>query len=77
MDHKPYGWPKETTRLVVRNMNGMNEERGYRLYWQNTKDPDILCPALGLATSNPFRSEDSARAYGVRVFGEKPIRIRG
>lgn len=62
-------------RLVVRNITGIAEERGFRLYWQDTSQTNILYPALGLVTSNPFRYEWQARAYGERQFGERAVRI--
>lgn len=63
------------SRLVVRNVTGIAEERGFRLYWQDVNEPNLLCPALGLATSYPFRTEREARAYGERHFGERAVRI--
>ena len=51
-----------TAYLVVRNVTGIAEERGFRLYW--TEDGHFLTPALGLATSSPFRTERAARAHG-------------
>ena len=64
-----------TCRLVVRNVTGIAEERGFRLYWQDIAEPNILCPALGLATSNPFRTEGEARAHGERHFRERATRV--
>lgn len=63
-------------RLVVRNVTGIAEERGFRLYWQDVAEPNIICPALGLVTSNPFRTECEAIAYGERNFGERAERLR-
>jgi hypothetical protein len=63
-------------RLVVRNVTGIAEECGFRLYWQDIAEPNIICPALGLVTSNPFRTEREAIAFGERSFGERAKRIR-
>jgi hypothetical protein len=60
--HLSNGETKHDCYLVVRNMNGLNEERGWRLYWTN--DDRYLTPALGLVTSNPFRTMRGAIAYG-------------
>ena len=73
--HSSTGKPSEC-RLVVRNVTGIAEERGFRLYWQDLAESNILCPALGLATSNPFRTEREAIAYGERNLGERAKRIR-
>lgn len=51
--------------LYVENVTGIAEERGYRLCW-GVPGESTVCPALGLATSNPFRSEGAAIAYGER-----------
>lgn len=59
--------------LVVRNVTGIAEERGFRLYWTN--DGRYLTPALGYATSNPFRREREAIAYGLKHYGERAKRI--
>lgn len=70
-----YASPKERgCALVVRNVTGISEERGFRLYWA---DPDgrTIVPALGLVTSNPFRREGEAIAYGERNFGERAKRM--
>jgi len=50
--------------LVVRNVTGLAEEKGFRLYW--TADGRYLTPALGLVTSDPFRTMRDAIAYGER-----------
>jgi len=66
-------------RLVVRNVTGLAEERGFRLYWQDVVDgkpSDIIVPALGLATSNPFRTEGAAKAFGSQHFGVLATRLR-
>jgi len=63
-------------QLVVRNVTGIAEERGFRLYWQDIAEPNIICPALGLVTSNPFRTEREAIAYGERNFQERARRLR-
>lgn len=63
------------SRLIVCNITGWNEERGFRLFWQNIAEPQYMTPALGLATSNPFRYEWQAIAYGERNFGEKAKRV--
>lgn len=61
-------------RLLVRNMNGTNEEYGYRLYWEDKKEPNIVSPALGLVSSSPFKTERQARIYGFQKWGIHPIR---
>jgi hypothetical protein len=63
--------------LIVRNVTGIAEERGYRLYWHPIDEEgkptgDTICPALGLATSNPFPSEDAAAAAAQRYGWGKP-----
>lgn len=66
-------------RLVVRNVTGIAEERGFRLYWQDVVDgkpTSIIVPALGLATSNPFRTERAAKDYGSAAFGVLATRLR-
>lgn len=62
-------------RLVVCNVTGVAEERGFRLFWA---DPDgrTMVPALGLVTSLPFRTERAAIAYGERHMGERATRAR-
>jgi hypothetical protein len=62
--HLSNGETKAACWLVVRNVTGLAEERGFRLYWTN--DGRYLTPALGLATSNPFRRMAEAVAYGER-----------
>jgi hypothetical protein len=64
----------ERAYLVVRNVTGIAEERGFRLYW--TSDGRYLTPALGLATSSPFRTEREAIAYGLRTWRERARRLR-
>jgi hypothetical protein len=59
--------------LVVRNVTGLAEERGFRLYWTN--DERYLTPALGLVTSHPFRTMRDAVAYGERQGWGKARRI--
>jgi len=71
--HLSNGETKSACYLVVRNVKGISEERGFRLYWTN--DGRYLTPVLGLATSNPFRREREAIAYGLRNFGERAKRI--
>jgi len=71
--HLSNGETKLNCHLVVRNMNGMNEERGFRLYWTN--DDRYLTPALGLVTSNPFRTMRDAVVYGERQGWGKAKRI--
>jgi hypothetical protein len=61
--------------LVVVNVTGIAEERGYRLFWQVEGSP-YRTPALGLATSDPFRRERDAIAYGLRVWGERARRTQ-
>lgn len=61
--------------LGVRNVTGLAEERGFRLYWYDPEQPNILCPALGLVTSNPFRREREAIAYGERQGWGRATRI--
>jgi len=68
---KPIG--EENSHLIVRNMCGINEERGFRLYWAASKHADIICPALGYATSNPFPTREAAIAYAEKYFGERPL----
>jgi hypothetical protein len=63
--------------LVVENMkfgHSSCEVRGFRLSWM---DPGTSCgvPALGLATSNPFRTEGEAIAYGEKHYGVKAQRL--
>ncbi len=62
--HLSDGTTKLDCELVVRNVTGIAEEKGFRLYWTN--DDRYLTPALGLVTSNPFRTMRDAIAYGVR-----------
>jgi|GEM_PF-4943742 len=63
-------------RLVVRNVTGIAEERGFRLYWEPVPDDGTLIPALGLATSGPFAREYQARAYGHRHLLRDAVRVR-
>jgi hypothetical protein len=63
--HLSSGETKRNNVLYVRNVTGIAEERGYRLYWGVPGETTIV-PALGLATSNPFRTEGAAIAYGER-----------
>lgn len=51
--------------LVVRNVTGIAEEKGFRLYW-TTEGSNSILPALGLVTSSPFRRMRDAIAYGER-----------
>lgn len=67
------GETKDACWLAVRNVTGIAEESGFRLYWTN--DGRFLTPALGYATSYPFRREREAIAYGLRNFGERAKRI--
>lgn len=71
--HLSNGRTETDCSLVVRNVTGIAAERGFRLYWTN--DGRYLTPALGYATSNPFRREREAIAYGERHFGERAKRI--
>lgn len=61
--------------LVVRK-DFMSDDEGYRLYWRPLDNPNILIPALGLATSLPFIREKDARNRGLRLFNEKARRIK-
>lgn len=61
--------------LTVRNMNGTNEEQGYRLYWEHPTD-NTAVPAHGLNTSSPFRTEGAAKAAGQSQFGVKAKRSK-
>lgn len=61
-------------RLTVVNVTGIVEERGFRLFWEPVDGSPIRVPALGLATSSPFPTERAARAHGVRLLGERPVR---
>jgi hypothetical protein len=66
-------------RLVVRNITGIGEERGFRLYWQPAgtcgdafpRWDSSLIPALGLVTSNPFRTARLAKAYARRAWPDE------
>ena len=60
--------------LVVQNVTGWAEERGFRLFW--TSDGRYLTPSLGYATSLPFPTKREAVAYGFRAWGEKAMRKR-
>lgn len=66
-------------RMIVRNITGINEERGFRLFWQGKDESgewsNYIMPALGYATSYPFKTEWAARAYALRNFGEKATRL--
>jgi hypothetical protein len=64
----------EDSYLIVQNVTGRAEERGFRPFW--TSDGRSLTPALGYATSVPFATQRDAVAYGFRVWGEKATRIR-
>ena len=68
----------ETIRcfLGVQNVTGIAGERGYRLCWVNCLNPNLFTPALGLATSSPFRLEREAIAYGLRHFNQRAKRMR-
>ena len=50
--------------LYVRNVTGIAEERGFRLFWVKG---DGMVPALGLATSNPFSTARAAINFGQRM----------
>lgn len=65
------GETKPACKLVVRNVTGLAEERGFRLYWTN--DGRYLTPAIGLVTSNPFQTASSAAFYGRKYLGETDI----
>lgn len=58
--------------LVVKNVTGCAEERGFRLFW--TSDARYLTPACGYATSISFPTQREAIAYGFRVWGEKAVK---
>ena len=62
--HLSDGSIKTRCWLVVRNITGINEERGFRLFWDD--GGDYLTPALGYATSNPFPTMRAAVGYGER-----------
>ena len=68
---KPIG--EEASHLVVRNMDGINEESGFRLYWTHGREDEFMCPALGYATSNPFRTQAAAIHYAEKHYGERPL----
>lgn len=59
--------------LCVHNVTGVAEERGFRLCWVQPDDQRYLTPALGLVTSNPFRTAGAAVAYGKRHFREDEV----
>lgn len=67
---------REGDILIVENVTGVAEEKGFRLSWLSP-DGKTSVPALGLVTSNPFRSESEAVAYGERQFGERAKRYLG
>lgn len=70
--HLSNGATKKACVLVIENVTGISEERGFRLAW--TDDNFSTCvPALGLATSNPFTSARAAADYGHRQLGETQI----
>jgi hypothetical protein len=71
--HLSNGSSKPDCVLCVRNVTGIAEERGFRLYWAEMSNPDLIVPALGLVTSNPFRTAGAAAAYGKRHLGEDVI----
>lgn len=60
-------------RMIVCNMNGTNEEYGYRLYWEHPNGESCI-PVRGLVTFNPFRTEGAARRWAEREFGVRPVR---
>ena len=60
-------------RLTVVNVTGVAEERGFRLFWADS-DGIHRTPALGYATSNPFRTEGEARAYAMRMGWGRAVR---
>ena len=66
------GKTRECT-LVVRNVTGLAEEKGFRLYWDTGED--TIIPALGLVTSYPFRTMRAAIAYGEKRGWGKAKRI--
>ena len=59
--------------LGVRNAE-FNNERGFRLEWV-TCDGTGSIPVLGLATSNPFRSQRAAISFGLKHFGRRAVRV--
>lgn len=61
-----------TARLVVRNMNGTNEEWGFRLFWSYTDG--TACEAF--QPTQPFARQRDAKAYGLRRWGEQPQAVR-
>lgn len=63
-------------RLVVKDITGINEERGFRLFWDPVPDEGIIIPALGYATSYPFRTRVEAVRYGQKNFGETAVTIK-
>ena len=58
-----------TAKLYVRNVTGIGEEVGWRLFWSNDGG-NILCPESGYATSNPFFTCGNAIATGKMRHGE-------
>lgn len=65
------------SRLTVVNVTGISEERGFRLYWDDGAEGTTRLPALGYATSYPFRTEREAIAFGLRNWNERAIRAPG
>ena len=64
----------EVCYLLVKNVTGLAEERGFCLFW--TTDGRHLTPALGYATSIPFTTQGEAVGYGFRVWDERAKRNR-
>lgn len=71
--HLSDGSTKNACVLCVRNVTGIAEEKGFRLYWAEPDNPQFITPALGLVTSLPFRTASRAAFEGQRIFGEKEV----
>ena len=74
-NHGPHDVKITSRRLIIRNITGIAEERGFRLYWETKEEPNILVPALGYATSNPFRTAREARAYAATHLKERAVLV--
>lgn len=70
----PSGHVERADKLVVENVTGIAEERGWRLFWWSGKEGDTTAVTeSGYATSHPFRTRREAVAYAIRKYGIKPI----
>jgi hypothetical protein len=62
------------SHLIVRNVTGISEERGFRLFWTDAEER-FMSPDPGYLAA-PFRTMREAIAYGERVHGERAKYVR-